>query len=56
MNRTIVIALSILATVVGTTLVAPAGPKNDGRPDGGTLADAEYGRPATLDPVTSEGS
>ncbi|NIN00854.1 MAG: hypothetical protein GTO24_23055, partial [candidate division Zixibacteria bacterium] len=30
-----------------------AKPKNDGYPDGGTLNYGEYGRPATVDPITS---
>src|SRR5882672_2393935 len=42
--------LAVLATVPS---VSPAAPKNDGRPDGGALAYCEYGRPATLDPITS---
>jgi peptide/nickel transport system substrate-binding protein len=53
MKRILGVALSILGMVVGTTLLAPAGPKNDGRPDGGTLGYGEYGRPSTLDPITS---
>src|SRR5437867_12183782 len=53
MNKRIVVVLSILAVVVGTPPVSPAGPKNDGRPDGGTLGYGEYGRPSTLDPITS---
>ncbi len=32
---------------------AMAGSKNDGNPDGGNLNYGEYGRPATLDPITS---
>ncbi|MBW2564143.1 MAG: hypothetical protein JRE29_08955 [Deltaproteobacteria bacterium] len=32
---------------------AGAGQKTDGKPDGGTLNYGEYGRPATLDPITS---
>jgi peptide/nickel transport system substrate-binding protein len=32
---------------------AEAGQRNDGHPDGGTLNYGEYGRPATLDPITS---
>ena len=32
---------------------AGAEPKNDGKPDGGTLNYGEYGRPTTLDPITS---
>ncbi|NIM97561.1 MAG: hypothetical protein GTO24_05585, partial [candidate division Zixibacteria bacterium] len=27
--------------------------KNDGNPNGGTLNYGEYGRPATLDPITN---
>jgi len=53
MKRLMVVVLSILAMVGGMALVSPAGPKNDGRPDGGTLGYGEYGRPSTLDPVTS---
>src|SRR2546428_597764 len=49
------IAPLILTLTVLTTIPAasPAASKNDGRPDGGTLAYGEYGRPATLDPITS---
>ncbi len=32
---------------------AGAGQKTDGKPDGGSLNYGEYGRPATLDPITS---
>src|SRR5439155_1014026 len=32
---------------------AQAAPKSDGRPDGGVLNYSEYGRTATLDPITS---
>jgi len=32
---------------------AKAKPKNDGNPDGGTMNYGEYGRAATLDPITS---
>ena len=53
MNKRIIVVLSILAVVVGTPPVSPAGPKNDGRPDGGTIGYGEYGRPSTLDPITS---
>src|SRR6266850_361026 len=47
-----------IATVLGlgaTALCIPvhAAPKADGRPDGGMLNYSEYGRPATLDPITS---
>src|SRR5215510_7641087 len=53
MNRILIVVLSILGIVVGTSLMSPAAPKNDGRPDGGTLGYGEYGRPSTLDPITS---
>ncbi|PYN09703.1 MAG: hypothetical protein DME02_02520 [Candidatus Rokuibacteriota bacterium] len=46
----LLLTLALLATVPS---VSPAAPKNDGRPDGGALAYGEYGRPATLDPITS---
>jgi len=32
---------------------AKAKRKNDGNPDGGALNYGEYGRPATMDPITS---
>ena len=50
MKRTI---LMILMAVVVMTGAAHAAPKKDGKPDGGTLSYGEYGRPATLDPITS---
>src|SRR2546426_12153727 len=53
MNKRIVVGLLLLSVVVGTPPVSPAGPKSDGRPDGGTLGYGEYGRPSTLDPITS---
>jgi peptide/nickel transport system substrate-binding protein len=53
MNRIAVLALSILAVGLATPILAPAVSKNDGRPDGGTLSYGEYGRPSTLDPITS---
>jgi peptide/nickel transport system substrate-binding protein len=53
MKKITVVALSILGILVGAPLVSHGGPKNDGRPDGGTLGYGEYGRPSTLDPVTS---
>ncbi|MDH4163490.1 MAG: ABC transporter substrate-binding protein [Nitrospirota bacterium] len=46
------ILMMLLAVLVIATAVH-AGPKKDGRPDGGSLSYGEYGRPATLDPVTS---
>src|SRR5436190_448523 len=46
----LLLTLALLATVPS---VSPAAPRTDGRPDGGALAYGEYGRPATLDPITS---
>ena len=46
----------VILLVIGVIVAAPAwaaGPGKDGRPYGGTLSYGEYGRPATLDPVTS---
>ena len=34
-------------------VATPRRPKKDGKPDGGSLSYGEYGRPATLDPITS---
>lgn len=49
--------LLVVLVLVGMTFIlspfAEAGRKKDGRPDGGTLSYGEYGRPATLDPITS---
>jgi peptide/nickel transport system substrate-binding protein len=53
MKRTLVILLLIVATAVTAFTAAQAGSKKDNRPDGGSLNYGEYGRPATLDPVTS---
>ena len=53
MKRTLTI---LMLTALGIALVmSPAGaaPKKDGKPDGGNLNYGEYGRPATLDPITS---
>src|SRR5258706_15209369 len=47
----------VMTLILGMTLAVPslthAEPKKDGRPDGGSLSYGEYGRPATLDPITS---
>src|ERR671922_784227 len=55
MNRLSRIVPLLLTTALLATVpsVSPAASKNDGRPDGGTLAYGEDGRPATLDPITS---
>src|SRR5207247_7657785 len=46
----LILTLTVLTTIPAAS---PAASKNDGRPDGGILAYGEYGRPATLDPITS---
>lgn len=52
MKRTLFILLSlVLVTVV--SLSAQAAPRRDARQNGGSLSYGEYGRPATLDPITS---
>ncbi len=52
--KKILLAVLIIAGMVGAVPPgADAGRKNDGRPDGGSLNYGEYGRPATLDPITS---
>lgn len=53
MKRTLVILLLLVSTAVGAFTAAEAARKKDNRPDGGSLGYGEYGRPATLDPVTS---
>ena len=65
MNRPIVVALSVMICASLATGMSraeepppgasfPASPqRGDGFPDGGRLAYGEYGRPATLDPITS---
>lgn len=52
MKRTLIM-LVIMGSLVAVSLTADAARKKDGRPDGGTLSYGEYGRPATLDPITS---
>jgi peptide/nickel transport system substrate-binding protein len=43
----------LLGVMIASGNDALAGRKKDGKPDGGTLSYGEYGRPATLDPITS---
>ncbi len=52
MKRATAVCLIVFGLAVAVS-AAEAGRRNDGRPDGGSLAYGEYGRPATLDPVTS---
>ena len=53
MKRILVVLLLIVATAMASSTAVWAGRKKDGKPDGGSLSYGEYGRPATLDPVTS---
>jgi peptide/nickel transport system substrate-binding protein len=53
MKKVLLIALLLVGTALILTPPADAGRRKDGRPDGGTLSYGEYGRPATLDPITS---
>ena len=53
MKRTLTILLLMALSVALASAPGHAAPKKDGRPDGGSLSYGEYGRPATLDPVTS---
>jgi peptide/nickel transport system substrate-binding protein len=53
MKRTLLVLLSLVVVTFAVSFSAGAGPKKDGRPDGGSLSYGEYGRPATLDPITS---
>ena len=49
------LSIAVLALSAAAALCTPAhaAPKADGRPDGGVLNYSEYGRTATLDPITS---
>jgi len=53
MKRILVVLLLIVATAMVLSTANGADRKKDNRPDGGSLNYGEYGRPATLDPVTS---
>ena len=51
--KRILVVLSVIDALAASFTAAEAAKKKDGKPDGGTLNYGEYGRPATLDPVTS---
>jgi peptide/nickel transport system substrate-binding protein len=53
MKRILVVVFFMVAAVIAVSTTAEAGRKKDNKPDGGSLSYGEYGRPATLDPVTS---
>src|SRR5438132_6546461 len=53
MKRILGITVLGLGVAMASCFSAHAAPKGDGRPDGGALNYSEYGRPSTLDPITS---
>ena len=53
MKKILLAVLLILAMALAMPPLSQAESKRDGRPDGGTLSYGEYGRPATVDPITS---
>jgi len=53
MKRILVVLLLIVAAPLAFASTIEAGPRKDGKPYGGGLSYGEYGRPATLDPITS---
>jgi peptide/nickel transport system substrate-binding protein len=54
MKRLPIFPCLIIAAFFGLLLVQPAAAsRSDGNPDGGVLNYGEYGRPVTLDPITS---
>lgn len=48
-----VVTLLFVIFLISPHISASAGQRGDGKPDGGVLKYGEYGRPSTLDPVTS---
>lgn len=53
MKRIIMVLVLILAIGIASPLPSGARGKADGKPNGGSLSYGEYGRAATLDPITS---
>src|SRR4030066_1409416 len=53
MGRILLVLLLIIGVVFTVSRSTEAGRKKDGGADGGALNYGEYGRPATLDPITS---
>src|SRR4030066_1760247 len=53
MGRILLVLLLIIGVVFTVSRSTEAGRKKDGRADGGALNYGEYGRPAPLDPITS---
>jgi peptide/nickel transport system substrate-binding protein len=53
MKRIPLVLMSLIVVIFMTSFSAGAGPKKESVPNGGSLSYGEYGRPATLDPITS---
>ncbi|HBT83789.1 MAG TPA: hypothetical protein DEB35_10470 [Desulfuromonas sp.] len=53
MKRRLLVLLVIAGMSCLLPFAADAAPKTDGRPNGGAMSYGEYGRPSTLDPITS---
>src|SRR5512139_2532094 len=53
MKRTMMVVMLVVSLAMLAAVPAEAARKQDGRPDGGSLSYGEYGRPVTLDPITS---
>jgi peptide/nickel transport system substrate-binding protein len=53
MKRRLEVLLLMIAAVMIASTPAEAGREKDSKPDGGNLSYGEYGRPSTLDPITS---
>ena len=53
MKRIVEVLLLIVVIAMAAATVVEAGSRKDDRPNGGYLSYGEYGRPATLDPITS---
>ncbi|HTF99991.1 MAG TPA: ABC transporter substrate-binding protein [Nitrospirota bacterium] len=53
MKRISMVLLFTVVALCALPTAAMAGPARDGKPYGGSLSYGEYGRPATLDPITS---
>ncbi len=53
MKRILLVLMSLTVVIFVMSFSAWAGPKKESAPNGGSLSYGEYGRPATLDPITS---
>jgi peptide/nickel transport system substrate-binding protein len=53
MKRILQVSALLIVVILAAPFSVEAGPKKESAPNGGTLSYGEYGRPATLDPITS---